>query len=816
MKITFGKKFQSSLLAIKESTWEEIVRQLSTHKQEIKKDNVQQFSACEFKDITSKSKENALRVHFGVLDLDDVTKEQLDFVLNRLALYSYYAYTSFSHTKEKENNNQYRLRVAFPFSKPIEKIQWLTFAKKLHLFFREVPDWSSLADVCHMYHMPAAPNPQEQWVLKNAGLLFNVDQFLNANEESIKEGYVTITDLKELARKSKRKTSEFPREMGIVLEKAIKGEQLAGNGNRDNTYHALAKFLAYSFPTSNPTQVAELFKKSLDAATLEGCDKSTVEKLADKIARAKENQKQLEQQKKEEEIAALGSIIQQAFGRDLNRRHPYTTQELEDFANRANCTLEDFKTRWIIYKGGAYYVFFNGSYLSPVVEKDLLGICNTYLAPAYTAGVILTKEGHNGSKVRKSVTDLIIEYGSPALHIQSSLIAQYSVLDTKSGIFTEATAPLLITDSKYDEEINTFIELLGGESAEQLKDFIASVTLLDRPSAALYIHAPKGFGKNLLVEGLARLWKQTATPTSAIDALDATNYMLSKCPLVHIDEAMPPKFKRDGNTGILREFIQAKTRRLRRLYMDTSELVGCVRLIITANNDGVLDNGEFLSQYDIDAIVERYCYIHNNNPEVAKYLENIRIEKGFGYLDKKIKNGDFARYALWLRDNHVVKNQHRFILSGINTELHKKMTTSTPLSSALCHWLISYLQNPNIVDSQCTVESIMIIDNELLVTTKVLSDKWEQYTTHLKPPTPGRISRAMPSLSKPERVQKWFSGNRVIRYWSIDIDVITSWAEQNNYATKEEILKALSKNTKSNSSIMDSDMPIINEKGETV
>src|SRR5690606_32527461 len=127
--------------------------------------------------------------------------------------------------------------------------------------------------------------------------------------------------------------------------------------------------------------------------------------------------------------------------------------------------------------------------------------------------------------------------------------------------------------------------------AEKLIDWVASVMRLDRQSCAIYIDGAPGVGKNLLATGLARLW-HTGGASELGRVLEGFNDVLTQCPLVFADEALP---QRRGITAELRRLIGSTARNLNRKFLPVCNLDGAIRLIIAGNNDRLLDTGEDLS-----------------------------------------------------------------------------------------------------------------------------------------------------------------------------------------------------------------------------
>ena len=68
------------------------------------------------------------------------------------------------------------------------------------------------------------------------------------------------------------------------------------------------------------------------------------------------------------------------------------------------------------------------------------------------------------------------------------------------------------------------------------------------------------------------------------------------------------------------------------------------------------------------------------------------------------------------------------------------------------------------------------------------------YPTNVKPPTGGRISRAVAGLSGRKRQLVAGSG-KPTNYWVIKTENLLTWIEETQYATEDEVLGALQQST---------------------
>jgi hypothetical protein len=205
--------------------------------------------------------------------------------------------------------------------------------------------------------------------------------------------------------------------------------------------------------------------------------------------------------------------------------------------------------------------------------------------------------------VRKTLTELVDEYGTVADHVVIDLAAQQSHYDDKTRTLHYSTCPMREIEPRYVKEVDEWLTLW--ENASRLKDWLAVSMLISRPCAALYVEGTKGAGKSLIAMGVSRLWTEHG-PSLLKNVIGSWNDDLLKCPIVFADEVLPDSLRRGGNSGTLRSFIQETKRSLTVKHMPNRQMVGAARLILAANNESLLETDEHLTTEDIAAIAERY------------------------------------------------------------------------------------------------------------------------------------------------------------------------------------------------------------------
>lgn len=750
------------------------------------------FSATEFRGRRDES--SAVLTHFGVLDLDHLTPDQLgDFLLHVQTIgVEVLVYTSWSHWEDHVS-----ARALFPFTRPVAPHEWKAFWPRMNWSMGGFGD-PQCKDVNRAYFLPACPSwrgPQAE-ILHFPGRPLDVDSTLGtivpAAQMAASRTTVKVTR-EELVAFSKALNRKNP-ETSLALQRVLSGEPWAEEGNRDNLLFRLAGDLARAFPTADPASIAFHFNAS--ASHFADFSLSDIqEKIQRRQAEALED---VERQERAA-VAAARLAIRMAFrgstthqGRDT----PYTPEEVETFATESRCTVEEFQRRWIVQKAGSFYFWVAGKgYVGPYGKDDGKLAAHTFLAPATSVGVRLTELTIQGDFLQRSAQELAMEYGTVADDLVLDLMAKVSTFEPATGTLVEAPCPIRVLEVQYHHEINQWLHLLAGPEYGSLELWLAWITALDRPAVALFVEGEPGAGKSLLAKGVARLWTKNQ-PTTLDQAMGHFNQALAQCPLVLADEILPKDFRGRGRTGELREFIQADSRPYRRKYLPDATLRGAARIVIAANNRGMLEGEENLTPNDVAAIVGRF--LHIEAPKAA--ADYLKVTNTADWV-----TGDaIARHVLWLVANvERPVNPPRFLVESHAGRLHRSMTTSTAMGSAVAHWLVSFLMNPaKLRAGRPTGDSahlVRVYGGILHVNPRALTDHWEAYPTNvsLERATAKNVSnglRGMSPTTADTRVSLTVPGFPVRsrpKFYQVRTEDLVEWAGSTGYAAPDEILQAL-------------------------
>lgn len=777
-----------------EGTWEQFAERLSEHKYtRTAKEDCPAFSPAVYPPGTTQRLDKLVtELSFFAIDVDNVDEEEALKLCSTIEELGVDArlYTTWRHA---EASPLFKLRPVIRLSRPVSAASWEGFWVRANALFGGVCD-EKCKNTSRIYFEPYAPPGTEDknFCLKFEGEPLDVDLVMQVDpgylvSPAVPEGTSTCSrDAFERYAKmlAGKRGNDRASEVGDILLKVVRGEVFASKGERDTVvYEKLSKPLAGRFIDCTPESIAEHFRPSLALmAKLVPGDAFTVEDVAYKIRRRQADIRAEQQQAEDHKRLR----IREAFrnGRDT----PYTVDEIKSFGPL-------IRKRWVIQRGRSFYFFCAGTYVGPYTTDDMHTSGERELAPASSAGVELWKLSKEGVLVPKNSQQIVSQYGTVAQQTMLDLTAQKSRYDEETRTIIEAPCPMRAITPKFHPAIDRWLQLMAGDKYEQLKTWLAAVTKLDAACVALFLTEWKGTGKSLLAHGVSRIWTIRG-PTPLEDVFANFNEPLVHCPLCFADEQLPKDFRGHTKNADLRQHIQAKERQLRRKFHPNAVIKGATRTIIAANNENVLSTQEHLSSFDIDAIIDRYFHVPTQKV-AAEYLSDTDTT-GWVSEDK------IAEHVLWLVENHVWTPKGRFLMSVEDQTLYRALNTRTGVRSAICQWLVSYLLNPKLFDTDArSKQFVRVKGKKLLVNVQGLIACWEHYVQNERCPPTGHLASDLAALCESEcdsskkdpRLRYINESGARVNYRVFNVENLIAWAEKSGFADREQIEKALSVDT---------------------
>jgi len=569
----------------------------------------------------------------------------------------------------------------------------------------------------------------------------------------------------------------------------LKGESFAEPGERDITINQACATIAYVDPDTDPEVLVEVMRGSLEAMAIEApCDIDPVDNALEKLTRhqvsarlERANNEQWNKEVRERQAKQARATAEQrllngatAAGIATDDSAPtgmYTDTELVAFAESQRCSVEDFQRRWIVQRADSYYVFVSGRYLAPITGVELEVSLPRDLAPAPIQWTVPT---NSGSTRPKKVKELLKDHCTVARRVVADMTVEESYYDEKTQTFVEAACRRRPIEPREDKQIHEWLTLLGGNQAEALLDWVATMPDLSRQTCAVYIVGRPGDGKTMFAEGLARIYT-TGSPTELESALSNFNEALLDCPIIFGDEKIPSMV---GDSGNLRQIIGSNTRKLKRKHKAEADLVGAVRLILAANNDTLLTFEENLSAWDQQAVAQRFLYI-TPSPKCGEYLRNLGGRVGTADW---VTGDRIAAHALWLREHRTVKTGGRFLVEADSTALSRMLATSGKWPGLACEWVCKHLYQPA---AGVTNHAIRVGAGSILVNATAMVDLWSMYVKTNSQPSSGLVGRTLAKLS----TGKTQIGTQ--RYHVMDVETILDWAARNQVGDVDDMRRKI-------------------------
>lgn len=754
-----------------ECSWSEFVATLKEPEYRAEKLRGPLFSPTEF--VGGKKQEHAKLVHFGVLDVDDASPDQMMAAMRLAAQYDSFAYTTWRQP-EASQQGLFRARMLVRFSRPCVPAEWPA------VWARFAAQFGNSHDVCkdatRLYFSPALPIGCD-WAWQcwehSTGVAWDVDEALKMPipasaiaaqaKTYVSNDPVPPDALPGLAARLAKRADPYAARMGGLLKEALNGHSIASAGSRNTTLFEVAGLLAKNFPLASPQALAEFFSVSLDRMAEEAPGAPTAIDFAGMISRCQAREHLNRETKRAEGPTARANKISIAFCGE--RAQPYTEAEIEAWGVQ--------NSQWILRKGAWFWLFFNGTYSEAYAVKDYANVVEQTLSPA---PIELHEVDKNGNSSIKRFEKLVSQYGTVLNGVEQDLRAQKSFLDTKRNVLVEAPCPLRELEPVHDPEVAEWLTLLGGSKHQALLEWLAASTRLDLAAPALYLYGAPQAGKTLLALGLAALWGKE--PTGLSQVMGGFNQALLECPLVLADEKIPCDFRGNPRTEELRELITATGFPLTRKFLPDSRVKGAARFVLTANNLKLISRNEDLTPEDAQALADRFLFV-SPKADTRDWFEargGLKWSLRVGFVER------IAKHVLWLRDHVALPEGSRLAVPGNALELLHRMQSGSGLRWSILFWVHSFLRDAqrHLVRRGAAGSACVVRGGQVWLSLPALVESWDHYLAGERVPRQESVHAAVKGLlatAREARYRPRIAGVQV-RYSQLELEHLRSWCTQ--------------------------------------
>lgn len=683
-----------------------------------------------------KQDEHLTAVTVAVLDIDSASTEQIATLQSALQGLAWAWHSSYSHSP-----TQTKLRVAIQLANPVPAAQWGDVWAALQVATGNISD-TQCRDASRIYYCPFRPAgaPETAGSCPGVPLDWTLLPTPQTGAQAPERTAPTHALLTTVGKRWGRKPSTA--DAARILKAALNGECFAPRGERDQALFALATALARDTYTQNvdPYATAMLMSSSLAAVCKrDGDSEMNVDLLARKIERAQANvQEQLDEVQSDARAESLAQM--QSRGREGF----YTQDEIALWSAWQDIEPAQFSKRLIVLHGQDHYVWWNGVYQGPL-QSGLATHLRQALLPATDEPLCVQLHTVDSKgQIRPKTADEIKDgHTLSVTSVVTDMTVQHSYIQD-GFTFVRSACPVRSIQPSEDTEVAAWLKhsIQDPEQYQAVLDWLATVTRLDRPSAALYLAGPPGTGKSLLAQGVARLWG-TQGATDLVDVVGAwSDRLVQNGPLVFADEYLPTEFVGAHGTKRLRDMVTRRQRTLNKKYAQQSSIEGYVRLVIAANSLNLFDSiEEHLTSSDVAALCERLLYVDMDGPRLPPNL-------GHSFLTED----RIAAYALHLSATREVKPRGRLWVEGTDSPLHRQIRIVSHVKSMVCHFLVTALSEPRRLTTWDPRGDRWQFDKgEFWIDPSLVYEKLGEVARRERQPSAGELGKALAELSDGRR-----------------------------------------------------------------
>ena len=274
-------------------------------------------------------------------------------------------------------------------------------------------------------------------------------------------------------------------------------------------------------------------------------------------------------------------------------------------------------------------------------------------------------------KYGQVASDVVLAYPRPDGTVPRTWDPETRIL-TSTCAHTPAVAP-----QHHDDVagwLNAGLSACDEATRERVLDWLVTSydEHLDHPSACLYVAGTPGTGKSMLAAATASVWRSAPIPFGV--ALQQFNAALAKCPVIHLEEGTGSAGARKVNSEAFRELVAARAHTIEYKKGAVVTVASAVRGIVTANNNLALDAPDIATLADLNAIAERVLYVPWA-PVAKAYLVGLgrrTAQPTLGWVTGADGGpGKIAQHIAYIAASRRVVPGTRWVVEGIPVAYHR-------------------------------------------------------------------------------------------------------------------------------------------------
>lgn len=802
------------------TTWAALKKELTQFIETESKKSVKLWSPVRFRGNRAKNSVEA--VYALIFDFDDSTEIILDSLRQKLVGREYVIHSSFSHM---HTGKGFRFRLVLPLSRPATRQEWEATRDVVVKEFQIENLYDLKIHAASIFYLPSHLPGAQMFFELGEGKLLEVEVATKAEEKKKTAPSVSESGfsgkpgehLNFLRRWGTSEASSSAKKWHSLLKE---GKPLAEVGGRDNALQQLTWAIADRMTLDQLRNVDESIildfaTPSIVATPGKEDDRITLDQMRDKLRRARRDicATKFDNIESEEVYNKfIDAIFKHARPETPEERVQISLPPLKPEDVWTDEEKENLSNKYCSGQGLTLIVQFNrfysllqrtGGYTPWLVESAALVQARHALRGA---GVETVKVNESGKVVSCNMTDLTEKYGCIAFELKGSFVG-HSRFDRAGKTFTEVVNPLDETIlPKYDAEIEEFLRIFcrRPEDFHYLNGWLSEFPKLLENNPVLHLFGPKHTGKTLIAACLARFWKR-GMGVPADQLFGTFNDGLVKCPFVVADEGLEIKSSRK-----LRAVVTAKSHCCNRKGIPVIDIEGCIRVVVTTNDDGTMEFKEDtrdLTDNMIEATAIRILRVEAN-PDAEVFL----LSKGGKDWTQTLVDGRFASHVLWLSENfdfgnNAFKEDGRFKTARQDTTIHDKLRIGED-GQPFCQMLHRLLTSPKGIEEKKIWDKYLFWKNEknkakLAVNVQAVTsrDLWDTTVVgdqRFKIPTNFDSAAILTRLSLKHSGFSYrhpVSKNATLKYKYFSLRLLRLWAESSGFPPEEftEIVYASAK-----------------------